>query len=81
MPSEHVLLVQGANRTLLVLEEMYREWGGVGWNASRAARQRQSPRVLVQNGNTQQKRQTRMRVGVRTVWLGCGARLWSQGQE
>lgn len=33
---------------------------GVGWGASRAAQQRQSPRVLVQNGNTQQKR---MRVG------------------
>lgn len=52
---------------------------GVGWGASRAARQRQSPRVLVQNGNKQQKRQTRMRVGVRTVWEALGVvRMWRQ---
>jgi hypothetical protein len=30
VPSGHLLLAQGANRRLLVLEGMYREWGGVG---------------------------------------------------
>lgn len=32
---------------------------GVGWGTSSAAQQRQSPRVLVQNGKMQQKRQAR----------------------